>query len=255
MLSQQVIVITGASGFLGEHFCRAVVAQQAKVIVADVNQEKSIALVDQLNKQQKNCAEFVFFDICDKKNITQVIKHVVDKHGRIDALVNNAYPRNKNYGRSFFDVEYEDFCQNINLNLGGYFLSSQQFAQYFVKQGYGNIVNIASIYGVVAPTFELYQNTEMSMPVEYAAIKSALIHLTKYMAKQFKGQNIRVNTLSPGGILDQQPECFLEKYQQQTLNKGMLNPEDICGSLVYLLSDASTYVNGQNIIVDDGFTL
>ncbi|MDP2761387.1 MAG: oxidoreductase, partial [Sideroxyarcus sp.] len=172
-----------------------------------------------------------------------------------DALVNNAYPRNKNYGRHFFDVEYADFCENLNLNLGGYFLTSQKLAGYFQKQGHGNIINISSIYGVIPPKFEVYDNTPMTMPVEYAAIKSAIIHLTKYMAKYFKGMNIRVNTLSPGGIFDHQPAAFLEAYRKQCLNKGMLDKSDICGTLVYLLSDLSAYVNGQNIVIDDGFSL
>jgi len=131
----------------------------------------------------------------------------------------------------------------------------QQSAKYFKEHGYGNIINISSIYGVVAPKFEIYDKTTMTMPVEYAAIKSGLIHLTKYMAKYFKGLNIRVNTISVGGIFDQQPAPFLEAYKSCCLNKGMLDKSDIKGTLIYLLSDMSAYVNGQNIIVDDGFTL
>ena len=95
----------------------------------------------------------------------------------------------------------------------------------------------------------------MTMPVEYAAIKSGLIHLSKYMAKYFKGKNIRVNTISLGGIEDKQPEAFLKAYKEFCLNKGMLNPNDIAGTLIYLISDLSKFVNGQNIVVDDGFTL
>ncbi len=95
----------------------------------------------------------------------------------------------------------------------------------------------------------------MTTPVEYAAIKSGLIHLTKYMAKYFKGMNIKVNTLSPGGILDAQPESFLNNYKKYCSNKGMLEKEDMTGTLIYLLSDMSQYVNGQNIVVDDGFIL
>ena len=117
------------------------------------------------------------------------------------------------------------------------------------------LINISSIYGVIAPKFEIYENTLMTTPVEYAAIKSGLIHLTKYMAKYFKGMNIKVNTLSPGGILDSQPEDFLVKYKKECSNKGMLNKSDLKGTLIYLLSDMSKYVNGQNIIVDDGFSI
>ena len=145
--------------------------------------------------------------------------------------------------------------ENLGLNLGGYFTTSQQFAKFFKIQGYGNIINISSIYGVIAPRFEVYYGTQMTTPVEYAAIKSGLIHLTKYMAKYFKGMNIRVNTLSPGGIFDSQPEVFLKNYKKECLNKGMLDKGDLNGTLVYLLSNMSKYVNGQNIVVDDGFGL
>jgi NAD(P)-dependent dehydrogenase (short-subunit alcohol dehydrogenase family) len=139
--------------------------------------------------------------------------------------------------------------------LGGLFLTSQQFAKYFQKQGHGNIINIASVYGVIAPKFEIYANTTMTMPVEYAAIKSGVIHLTAYMAKLFKSQQIRVNCLSPGGILDQQPRSFLDAYKANSLSKGMLDASDLTGTLVFLLSANSQYINGQNIVVDDGFVL
>jgi NAD(P)-dependent dehydrogenase (short-subunit alcohol dehydrogenase family) len=122
-------------------------------------------------------------------------------------------------------------------------------------QGYGNIINISSVYGVIPPKFELYEKTSMTMPVEYAVIKSGLIHFTKYMAKYFKNSNIRVNTLSPGGIFDNQNKIFVQKYKKECLNKGMLDTSDLSGSLIYLLSDMSQYVNGQNIIVDDGFSI
>ena len=184
-----------------------------------------------------------------------MINYLHKMFGRIDSVVNNAYPKNKKFGQKFFDVTYKDFCENLNLNLGGYFLVSQQFAAYFKSQKHGNIINISSIYGVVAPKFEIYKDTSMGLPVEYAAIKSSLIHITKYMASYFKGENIRVNSISPGGILDKQPEIFVEAYRDNCLNKGMLDKSDLSGTLIYLLSDMSKFVNGQNIIVDDGFTL
>ena len=199
--------------------------------------------------------DYVNLDITSKTSLQNCIDYLDAKYKKIDALVNNAYPRNKNYGKHFFDVEYDDFKENLGLNLGGYFLTSQQFAKYFYEQGNGNIVNISSIYGVVAPKFEVYNNTNMTMPVEYAAIKSGLIHLTKYMAKYFKGKKIKVNAISPGGIFDSQDNNFLNNYKTECLNKGMLDKSDIMGTLVYLLSDMSKFVNGQNIIVDDGFTL
>ncbi len=256
MLTNKVIVITGGAGLIGKEFINAIIEQNGIAIIADINEEignqvKDI-LIQELNTKK---IDFVQMDITSKESVQNTITHLSQKYKKIDALVNNAYPRNKNYGKHFFDVEYEDFTENISLNLGGYFLTSQQFAKYFHLQGYGNIINISSIYGVIAPKFEIYENTPMTVPVEYAAIKSGLLRLTEYMAKYFKGMNIRVNALSPGGIFDHQPEPFLANYKKQCLNKGMLDKSDLKGTLIYLLSDMSRYVNGQNIIVDDGFTL
>jgi NAD(P)-dependent dehydrogenase (short-subunit alcohol dehydrogenase family) len=256
MLKDKVVVVTGGAGLIGQEFVKAVVEQRGVAIIADINEEVGTQVQVQLSNELGSFnIDFVRLDITSKESIKTMIDALHNRYGRIDAIVNNAYPRNKQYGTHFFNVEYSDFCENINLNLGGYFITSQQIAEYFKKQGHGNIVNITSIYGVIAPTIEVYENTPMTMPVEYAAIKSAIIHLTKYMAKYFKGMNIRVNTLSPGGILDKQPEVFIEAYRKQCLNKGMLDKYDLRGTLVYLLSDLSTYVNGQNIVIDDGFTL
>jgi NAD(P)-dependent dehydrogenase (short-subunit alcohol dehydrogenase family) len=256
MLKNKVVVITGGAGLIGKEFVKAVVENGGIAIIADINEEIGLKVKDDLsNELNSTHIDFIKLDITSKNSLNECIQYLDNKYKRIDALVNNAYPRNKNYGKYFFDVEYSDFVENIGLNLGGYFTASQQFAKYFQKQNYGNIINISSIYGVVAPRFEIYEGTTMTVPVEYAAIKSGLIHLTKYMAKYFKGMNIRVNTLTPGGIFDHQPQAFLDKYKDQCLSKGMLDKSDLKGTLVYLLSDMSKYVNGQNIVIDDGFAL
>ena len=251
-IKDKVVVITGGAGLLGKEFCQAIVANGAIAIMAERELSVAKKAVEALGMERIIPAQI---DITNIDSIQKLITSISEKFGKIDALINSAYPRNKNYGKHFFDVTYDDFCENVGLNLGGYFLTSQQFAKFFYEQGYGNIINLASIYGVIAPRFEVYNNTSMTMPVEYAAIKSGLIHLTKYMAKYFKGKNIRVNTISLGGIEDKQPESFLRAYKEFCLNKGMLNAKDIAGTVLYLLSDLSEFVNGQNIVVDDGFTL
>ena len=252
LVRDKVVIVTGGAGLLGRTFCQAIADNGGIAVVA----EYDIAMAEKLCTSLENASIVpAQVNITDKNSIKALIATISEKYGRIDALVNSAYPRNKNYGKHFFDVAYSDFCENVGMNLGGYFLTSQQFATYFEKQGYGNIINLASIYGVIAPRFEIYDNTPMTMPVEYAAIKSGLIHLTKYMAKYFKGKNIRVNTISLGGIEDKQPEPFLKAYKEFCLNKGMLDAKDISGTVLYLLSDLSEFVNGQNIVVDDGFTL
>jgi NAD(P)-dependent dehydrogenase (short-subunit alcohol dehydrogenase family) len=194
-------------------------------------------------------------DITDKESVCSLIAKIKEKYGHIDAVVNNAYPRTSNYGRKLEEVTYADFCENTSQHLGGYFLVAQQFGLFFRAQGAGNIINMSSIYGTMAPRFEVYAGTPMTMPVEYAAIKSAIIQLSRYFAQYFKGDNIRVNSLSPGGILDNQPESFLKAYNIFCNGKGMLDPVDITGLLLFLLSDGSKYITGQNIVIDDGFHL
>jgi len=259
MLSDKVIIITGGGGFIGAAFAKSVTENRGIAIVADINTEAGEKVVKKILTEDRGARlEFVVLDITSRKSINDLTVHLAEKYGKIDALVNNAYPRNRNYGKNIEDVTFEDFCENVNLHLGGYFLVSQQLALFFKKQGYGNIVNIASIYGVVPPKLEIYKGTDKRMPVEAAVVKSAVIHLTKYMAKYYKGKNIRCNAISPGGILNKnknQTDIFLKKYRDKCLNKGMLDREDLTGTLIYLLSDMSQYVNGQNIIVDDGFVL
>jgi len=245
MLKNKVVVIIGANGLLGREFVKACLENNAKVIASDIIDNFEI----RDNLVYKKC------DITNKDSILDLINFSKEKFEKIDAVVNTAYPRNKNYGRKFEEVEYKYFCENVNLHLGGYFLVSQQFAEFFKKQGYGNIINIASIYGIIPPRFEIYENTNMTMPIEYNVIKHGIISMTKYIAKYYKGYNIRANCISPGGILNNQSKEFLEKYNQYALNKGMLNKSDINGTLLFLLSDLSEYVNGQNIVVDDGWSL
>jgi len=256
MLKDKVVVITGGAGLIGKEFVKAVIEQNAIAIIADIDEKQGVLACGNLSKELNSAnIDFVKLNITSKQSLESCIEYLDSKYGRIDALVNNAYPRNKNFGRDVFEIEYDDFCQNLNMNLGGYFLSTQQFSKYFYKQGYGNIVMMASIYGVTAPRFEIYRDTGMINAIEYSAIKGGLLHLVKYFAKYFKGKNIRINAISPGGILDNQQEKFLKAYKSHCLNKGMLDTKDLSGTLIYLLSEMSKYVNGQNIIVDDGWCL
>jgi NAD(P)-dependent dehydrogenase (short-subunit alcohol dehydrogenase family) len=178
----------------------------------------------------------------------------LDRFGTADGAINTAYPRNNTYGNSFFDVTYDSFCENLSLNLGGYFVFMQQCAKYAVENDVKfSLVSISSIYGVIAPRFDVYNDTKMTMPVEYAAIKAALQHLTSYVTAYTKGSRFRANCVSPGGLLSGQNPLFLAKYASHCRNKGMLDPCDIVGTIAFLCSDASEYVCGQNIVVDDAF--
>ena len=254
LLEGKVVVITGACGLLGEKFSEVVAESGATVIISDINSALAETRANTLNDKGRK-AGYVQLDITNTESISRAISYIHRKYGRIDSLVNNAYPRNKNYGRHFYDVKYQDFCENLSSHLGGYFLTTQKFSEYFKLQGFGNIVSMASIYGVVAPRFNIYENTDMTTPVEYSLIKASVIHLTKYMASYLKGSGVRFNCISPGGIFDGQAPSFVSSYKKNCTSKGMLSVDDVAPALLYLLSDQSSCVNGQNIIIDDGFTL
>ena len=256
-IKKKIVIITGGAGLLGSAFSRECARCNANVVVVDIDEKKGNNLVEQVKKETKN--DTVMFQQCDITNtndIQNLIAATLNKFKKIDALVNNTYPRNKNYGRKFEDVTYEDFCENVNMHLGGYFLITKEISKIMMKQNYGSIINIASIYGFSAPKFEIYEGTDMTMPVEYSAIKGGIINLTKYLAFYFGKYNIRVNAISPGGVFNNQPESFVKKYSEKVvLGKRMANTDDLIGVLLFLLSDASKYITGQNIVVDGGFTL
>ncbi len=256
-LENKVVIITGGAGLIGKSFVKAVIDNGGTAIIADVDENAGKKAMDEISADLgSNKIEFIKVDITCKVSIQSMINTVMAKHKVIDALVNNAYPRNKNYGRKFEDVTYEDFCENLNLHLGGYFLISQEISRVMVKQHKGVIVNIASIYGFMAPRFELYENANFTSPVEYSAVKGALLSLTKYLASYLGEHGIRVNALSPGGVHNNQSESFVEQYAKKVLvGNRMAESDDLSGALIFLLSDASQYVTGQNIVVDGGWSI
>lgn len=254
-LHDKLIVVTGGAGVIGRCFVRGIVEKGGIAVVADIDFDAAKALADGFGQDFPGRIEAAQLDITSKDSICGLIADLRQRHGRLDAVVNNAYPRNSNYGRNLEDVTYEDFCENVDMHLGGYFLVAQQFCLAFKQQGGGNVVNMSSIYGTMTPRFEVYDGTPMTMPVEYAAIKAAIVQLTRYFAQYFKGTGVRVNCLSPGGILADQPAGFLSAYNSYCASKGMLSPNDVLGALLFLLSGESRFMTGQNLLVDDGFSL
>lgn len=255
-ITDKIVVITGGGGLLGHSFAKKIVSFGGTAVLADINFNLAQKCVEKIQATCPNGEAYaVEMDITSTNSIQSSLSDVSSRFGKIDVLVNNAYPRNKNYGRKFEDVEYSDFCENINLHLGGYFLASQQFAKYFSKMEYGHIITISSIYGLVPPRFDIYENTQMTMPVEYAVIKSALLHLNKYLTNLYKKSGIRFNCISPGGIFDDQPSEFINNYNKYAGQIGMLEPDNISNVLLFLISDLASAINGENITVDDGWSL
>ena len=252
----KTVFITGGLGLLGRTFSKGLLESGYNVLIGDVSEIGHDVLNDSFSEYFANGQlAYCQLDITNDKSISDALNKALMLFSKVDVLINNAYPRNDQYGSSFWDVTYDSFCENISMNLGGYFNVSKIFAGHFIEVGSGNVINIASVYGVIAPRFDIYAKESFTMPVEYAVIKSGLIHMSKYMSKYFKGRNIRVNCLSPGGVFDGHSVDFVDAYKSYCLAKGLLDPVDLLGALLFLVSDESRYLNGQNICVDDGFIL
>lgn len=253
-LDGKTIVVAGAAGRIGREIVRGALEAGANVIAADHNADAARALQTELS--QNGPIRAVEIDIGNADSIANAFALAEQQFGGVCGAVNTAYPRNSRYGAAFPDVTYEDFSENVALHLGGYFVFMQQCALYARdREREFSLVNLSSIYGSIAPRFEVYEGTPMTMPVEYAAIKSSLVHLTRYVNAYMKGTAFRANCVSPGGILAGQDQRFLESYGRFTMRKGMLEASDVVGAILYALSDASRYMVGQNIVVDDGFSL
>jgi NAD(P)-dependent dehydrogenase (short-subunit alcohol dehydrogenase family) len=252
VLKNNVVAITGGAGKIGTAFSKAIVENGGKVIIGDISVDKGKELQDELGVDS---ALFIELNTTDVGSIDKFLKEGREHFGKIDSAVHCAYPRSKQWGSSFEKIEAEGLKEDLFHQLGGAILFSQRVISYFKKQGYGNLVHVASIQGVAAPKFEHYDGTSMVSPIEYSAIKSGIISITRYLARYCSGQSIRVNCISPGGILDNQPASFLEKYNASCSSKGMMDAPDLNGAIIFLLSEMSQYINGQNVIIDDGWTL
>jgi len=252
-LQSKVIVVIGGQGRIGQNVCNSLSKIGATIICADLNVDSEELIV---NAQDELYAHWrVHCDIRSQSNVENLISQIQSKFSKIDAVINCSYPRNQAFGAPLEEVLYEDFCENLSIHVGGYFLICQQFSLKFLEQGYGNIINFSSIYGSLVPRFEIYKGTAMQMPVEYSAIKSGIEHMSRYFAQKYKKDNIRVNCISPGGIYDGQEKSFTIAYSKFSGNKGLLDPNDLMGGLIFLLSDSSKYMTGQNLIIDDGYSL
>jgi NAD(P)-dependent dehydrogenase (short-subunit alcohol dehydrogenase family) len=244
----KVALVTGGFGLIGKEIVRGLSDFGATVCVADINEHQM--------KGFENLAAVNFkqFDITSEESIRQILEAVISRFKKIDILVNCAYPRTSDWGARCEDVTFDSWKMNLNSHLGGYFLCCQKVAEQMKRQGGGSIINFVSIYGVVAPDFSIYEGSTMTMPVAYSAIKGGIIALSKYLATYYAKDNIRVNCISPGGVFDKQPESFVARYNAKTPLGRMGTPEDMVGAVLYLATDASSYVTGHNLIVDGGWT-
>ena len=254
-LSGRSILITGAAGLLGSAAARQSFDAGATVYLTDI-------AADQLTRVHSSLAEVdpsrVFSsvdDISSDQGIDNLFSRVTEKVKFLDGAVHCAYPRSAGWGSPFEDLCSSNLFYDLNCQLGVAILLSRKILKVFQDNGGGSLVHLSSVQGVQAPKFSHYVGTSMTSPIEYAAIKSGVISITRWLAKYYSNQNIRVNCVSPGGILADQPKSFCDKYRDSCTNIGMLSPSHVASMIVYLLSSSSVAINGQNIVVDDGWTL
>lgn len=246
------VIITGGCGLIGSSFVRFLSKKNFNIFIVDLDQEKAKKLIKSI--ESKNIF-FFNFDITKDKSIDKTFKKIIDKYKSIDALIHCAYPKSKQLGTPFGRLERKYLNLEFDYHLSSSIILSQKIIKIFSKQGKGNLIFLSSIQGISTPKFEHYLGTDMISPIEYSAAKSGIIAITKYLAKFYKKNNIRINCISPGGIINDQPKKFLKNYLRSTGTKGMLEPEDLNSAISFLLSDDSRYINGQNIIIDDGWSL
>ena len=251
-LSGNNILISGGAGKIGSAIVFAIVEAGGVPIIADINKKSLNKISSQLNGKQHVTIEA---DFSNEAGIHNCLKKSLEACSVIHSAVHSSYPRSKNWGNTLEKLKEEDLNFDLNAQLGGAIIFSKQIINYFQETSGGNLLHISSIQGVQAPKFHHYEGTNMTSPIEYSAIKAGVISITRWLAKAYKNKNIRVNCISPGGVEDKQPVSFLNSYRRDCTNIGMLDSKDIAYLVIYLLSSHSRAINGQNIIIDDGWTL
>lgn len=251
-LKNRTAYITGGAGLLGQEVTKALADAGARVIVLDVNKEKGSSLSSSLSKIGQEVF-FEYFDVTDLKKINSKIDNLYKKYRKIDIWVNAAYPRTADWGNKVEDLSLDSWQKNVDMHLNSYSWVSRKVCLLMKKRG-GSLINFASIYGVVGNDFSVYKGTNMSSPMAYAAIKGGIVNLTRYLASYFGKYKVRVNTICPGGIFDNQNRIFVKNYSEKVPLKRLGNPDEIAGAVVFLASDAASYITGATLMIDGGWT-
>jgi NAD(P)-dependent dehydrogenase (short-subunit alcohol dehydrogenase family) len=264
-LSGRVAVVTGASGLLGRHHARALAEAGAHVVVTDVDAEAVRAQADELAHAYDRPMLGVAADITQPESVLALRDQALRAFARLDVLVNNAAINDKfespqSAARQSMVESYplELWKRSLEVNVTGTFLTSQVLGGHMAAAGSGSIINVASTYGLVAPDQSLYLRPDGTQPFykspAYPTSKGAVIALTKHLATYWGRAGVRVNALCPGGVENGQEQFFVEAYARRTPLGRMSAATDYLGSVVFLASDASSYMTGATLVVDGGWT-
>lgn len=240
---KKIAILTGASGQIGKYLCKKLIKQKYFVICVDKKYSKVEILSD--------CIKYNL-DICNTEEVSIFFNFLKkNKINRINTLINNAAIQNF---ESIENENFEDFMNVLKVNVGGSFLFIKYSINFLKKSKDANILNIASIYGMLSGDPKIYTDTKRNTSDAYAASKAALIQLSKYYAVHLAKYSIRVNSISPGGIYNKQGKDFINNYSQKTPLLRMANTEEIVNSILFIISKQASYINGHNFVVDGGFS-
>lgn len=250
-LDGQTVLVSGGAGLYGRHICRALAEVGGHVVIASRHLDACRSAADDLVADGLR-ATALELDQGDQQSIARACATILADHGGIDVLVNNAVSRQ---GGAFDDLNTADLRATAEVNYIGLMDLTRRLAEQMKNRGHGSIVNIASIYGVVGPQFAIYDETDMTSPAYYAFEKGGMVNLTRYLAAYYGPSGIRVNCISPGGLATpDQPARFRAAYAERTPLGRAAGPDDIKGPVVFLASEAASYVTGVNLMVDGGWT-
>lgn len=252
-LKEEVVVVTGA-GLIGNDVIRGLAKAGATVIIGEINKDLGKRLENQLKNEKLNVI-YKNLDITKEYSIDNFIEEIVKKYEKIDGWVNIAYPKTEDWGKKEKVLNFLSWKKNVEMHMGGYCLTSLKIAETMKEKQSGSIINFSSIYGIKAPDFSIYEGTGMDMPITYAAIKGGINMLTKYIASKYGKYNIRANIIAPGGLFNDQPMSFVENYEKKVPLGRMANPRDMVGPVIFLISDASSYITGHILMVDGGLII
>lgn len=259
-LKNQTVVLTGSAGRLGSRFAHVLSGAGANVVLIDIEKSTNKKLEQELIARYKTKPTAFSIDISKQNDVKQLIKKITSKYKKIDVLINNAHFIPRTHPKR--DVSFEEYPldlwdKTITINLRGLFLCCKEIGRVMVKQKKGVIINVSSIYGIVGADQRIYGKSRLNSPAFYATTKGAMVNFSRYLAAYWHGKNIRVNTLTLGGVFDEKlhkDKNFVKNYSKKTILGRMASKEDYDGPLLFLASDASSYVTGTNLIVDGGWT-
>ena len=254
-LDGKTIAMTGAAGILGQGAVAAFLEAGARVCALD----RSAADLEKLGADSERLLKLAT-DVSDAASVRAAADRLHAHWGVADVLFNNAATKSENFFAPFEDFPLEDWNAVMAVNLTGAMLCAQAFGAPMAKRGRGTIVNTLSIYGIVAPDQRIYEGSQyegraINTPAIYSASKAGLWGLPQYLASYWGGQGVRVNAITPGGVFSGQNETFVKNYSQRVPLGRMAQREDIVNGMVFLASDASSYLNGHNLVVDGGWTV